>query len=269
MMDPIGGSISPHSHITMYGIFPDGDWSPEEPNTGDDLWRYIDFSQFISLIESQELWLSSVANFFDPFEGALSEAAVQDLANRLPDGIAEPERIVRVQYDALRYMTYANCWHCRDRESGAMWQLYRGKGKEVAIRTTLTDLLDSLPGSQDLTTGCVEYEDYDTMSDFAANRVSPFFHKRPSFSHEHEYRIVLSEFEVADGAPLNSKYIAKIDSETPEGKTVPVDPDQLIQEVIVSPVAGGWLVPLLEDVFDTYGLDGVTIRQSNISKEPY
>ncbi len=253
----------------MYGIFPDDDWTPEQADPGDELWRYIDFTQFVSLLENQEMWLSSVAHFFDPFEGALPEEAVSDLADRLSNGIEDPEQIVKVQYDALRYMTYASCWHQRDRETAAMWQLYDEKGKEVAIRTTVADLRAALPDWLDFTTGRVNYEEYDETGDFAANRVSPFFHKRPSFRHEKEYRIVVSEFEVADGARLDSEYINKIDRETPNGKAIPVDVESLIQKIVISPVAGGWVKPLVEDVAETYALDGVEVRPSDISEDPF
>jgi len=253
----------------MYDLFPKDEWSPGQPSDDEELWRYIDFTQFVSLLENEELWFASVAEFFDPFEGALPVQTRQSLADQLPEEIDEPERIVARLYDALRYMTYASCWHQRNQETAAMWELYQDKGKEVAIKTTVRDFRRVLPERENLTTGCVDYKEYDRGEMFTVNRVSSFFHKRPSFEHESEYRAVVSQFEVADGARIDSEYVDKIDRETPPGVAIPVDLECLIQEVVVSPVAGGWMKSLAADVIDTYGLDEVEVRWSNLKDEPF
>ncbi len=253
----------------MYNLFPKNDWNPRQPSDDDDLWRYIDFTQFVSILENQELWFASAAEFFDPFEGALPEKALIDLAEQIPDAVEEPERIVARLYDALRYTTYVCCWHQREQETAAMWQLYQDKGKEVAIKTSVRDFSRALPDKPNLTTGCVNYKEYNNADRFIVNRISPFFHKRPSFKHESEYRAVVSNFEVADGARIDSRYVEKIDQETPTGVAIPVSLDDLIQEVVVSPVAGGWMKSLAEDVVGTYGLDDVEVRWSSLTEDPF
>lgn len=253
----------------MYSLFPKNDWSPGQPSDDAELWRYIDFTQFVSILENQELWFASAAEFFDPFEGALPEQALLDLAEQIPDEVEEPERIVARLYNALRYMTYVSCWHQRNQETAAMWQLYQDKGKEVAIKTTARHFRRALPDRANLTAGCVNYKEYDSAENFTVNRVSPFFHKRPSFEHESEYRAVVSRFEVADGARIDSEYVSKIDRETPPGLAIPVSLNDLVQEVVVSPVAGGWMKSLAEDVVDTYGLDDVEVRWSNLKEDPF
>lgn len=253
----------------MYDIFPRGDWQPRKPSSDATLWRYIDFTQFVSVLENRELWFSSVANFFDPFEGALPEDALYELADGLPEEVEEPDRIVSRLYDALRYMTFASCWHQREHETAAMWQLYQDRGKEVAVRTTVRDFRAALPDRPALTTGCVDYDDYDGPDSFTVTRISPFFHKRPSFEHEREYRAVISEFEVADGARIDSEYVDKIDRETPPGRPIRVEPSELIQEVVVSPVADCWLKSLVEDVVGSYGLEDVEVRWSELGEDPF
>ena len=253
----------------MQDIFPQNDWSPKQPNSDDDLWRYIDFSQLMSIFENEELWFSSASVFFDPFEGALPRTALEELANRLHAGVSEPEKIVARLYEALRYTTYASCWHQRNRETAAMWQLYQNQGKEVAIRTTVQDFQKALPKRSNLTVGSVNYEDYETASNFAINRVAPFFHKRTSFQHEREYRAVISEFEVAEGARIDTRYTEKINEETPPGRAVAVDIEDLIQEIVISPVAADWVKPLVEQVATTYRLDDVSVENSTISNQPH
>ena len=253
----------------MQGIFPQNDWSPRQPKSDDDLWRYVDFTQLISIFEKQSLWFSSISAFFDPFEGALPQTTLAELANRLHAGISEPEEIVARLYEALRYTTYASCWHQRNRETAAMWQLYQNQGKEVAIRTTVQGFQAALPDRSDLTVGCVNYEDYETADDFTVNRVSPFFHKRPSFQHEREYRAVISEFEVAEGARVDKGYTDKINEGTPPGRAVSVDVEYLIQEIVISPVAASWIKPLVEQVTTTYEFEDIPVRSSTINNQPY
>ena len=253
----------------MQGIFSQNDWNPRRPSSDDDLWRYIDFTQLISIFENRSLWFSSVSMFFDPFEGALPRTVLIELADRLHGGIDEPRKIVARLYEALEYTTYASCWHQRNRETAAMWQLYQSRGKEVAIRTTVQKFQEALPDRSDLTMGCVNYEDYETADHFIVNRVSPFFHKRPSFQHEREYRAVISEFEVAEGARVDERYTEKIDEETPPGRAVSVDVEDLVQEIVVSPVAAGWMKPLVEQVTTTYEFGDVPVRSSTISDQPY
>lgn len=253
----------------MYDIFPKGDWVPSEPQSDAALWRYIDFTQFVSILESRKLWFSSVSKFFDPFEGALPRAALHELTDGLPDEVDEPDQIVLRMYDALRYMTFASCWHQRKEETAAMWQLYQDRGKEVAIRTSIRDFRRALPDRSNLTTGCVEYETYEGLDGFPVTRISPFFHKRPSFKHEREYRAVISEFEVAEGARIDEEYVDKVDRATPPGRSVRVNPDRLIQEVVISPVADGWLKSLVDDVVCSYGLEDVEIRWSVLGEDPF
>lgn len=255
--------------LIMYNLFPKNDWSPGQPSDDEDLWRYIDFTQFVSILENRELWFASAADFFDPFEGALPETALKDLAQRIPSAVEEPERIVARLYDALRHMTYVSCWHQRNQETAAMWQLYQDKGKEVAIKTSVRGLSDALPNRTNLTTGSVSYKEYNRSDEFTVNRISPFFHKRPSFKHESEYRAVVSEFEVADGARIDSKYVEKIERETPPGVAIPVRLNDLIQEVVISPVAGSWMKSLAEDVVSTYGLDDVEVHWSSLTEDPF
>lgn len=253
----------------MYGIFPKGDWSPDKPNSDDDLWRYIDFAQFISILENRALWFSPLSGFFDPFEGALPQSSLESLTANISNAIGEPKLIVSRMYDALRHTTYVSCWHQRETETAAMWQLYKNSGKEIAIKTTVGDLSSALLGDPDIIAGCVNYIPYDRADEFAVTRISPSFHKRPSFEHESEYRLVISNFEVADGAVIDDKYADKVAEESRDGIPVSIDPDNLIKEVVVSPIAGGWLESLASSVTSNYISDEIEVYQSDLLEDPF
>lgn len=254
----------------MDTLFPNQEWTPPQPASDDDLWRYIDFTQFVSLLENEALWFAQAAEFFDPYEGALPQAKLDELAKSVPDEVDDSRDLVSCMYDALRRATYVSCWHQRTGESASMWQLYQSKGKEVAIRSTVADFEDAFKNDLDMTTGYVMYDvDYSQPEKFAVDRVAPFFYKRPSFRHEEEFRAVISEFQAPDAAVIDDEFVEKVDASTPPGKPVAVEPTTLIKEVVVSPVAGGWLEQLVEDVLCRYGLKEVTVTPSDLKDEPF
>lgn len=253
----------------MDRLFPKQDWTPPQPASDDQLWRYIDFTQFVSILENEALWFSQASAFFDPFEGALPREKLQELAEQVPNEIDDPVKLVSRFYDALRQTTYVNCWHQRPGESASMWQLYQNKGKEVAIKTTVSRLDQALSIEHEVSSGLVEYVDYSRPDKFSVNRTAPFFYKRPSFRHEEEYRAVISNFKSPDGVPVDSDFVDRVAEDAAPGKEVSVSPEKLFEEVYVSPVAGGWMERLVGDVLVTYGLEDVPVIPSNLSKDPF
>lgn len=253
----------------MTRLFPKQDWTPPQPASDDPLWRYIDFTQFVSILENEALWFSQAATFFDPFEGALPREKLLELTDEVPNEVDEPEKLVSRYYDALRQTTYVSCWHQRAGESASMWQVYQDKGKEVAIKTTVSRLDRAITTDQEITRGLVEYVDYSRPEKFNANRTAPFFYKRLSFRHEEEYRAVISDFQSPDGVPVDAEFADRVAAEASGGKAVSVEPSTLIEEVYVSPVAGGWLERLVGGVLETYGLESVSVVSSELNEDPY
>jgi len=253
----------------MNNIFPDEEWEPAQPASDTELWRYIDFTQFVSVLENNALWFSRAAGFFDSYEGALPPAKLRETADGVSDRVSEPENFVRAFYDGLRYSTYISCWHEASAETAAMWQVYQQKGKEVAIKTTASEFLSALDSDQKIVSGQVEYIDYSNSPDITVNRISPFFFKRESFEPESEFRAVISNFEPPDGTPVNENFVDKVARKSSPGQSVTVDPSRLIQEVHISPVAGGWLETLVDDVLDTYGLEDVPVHPSSLNEDPF
>jgi len=124
----------------VQSIFPQQEWSPQQPKSDDNLWRCIYFRQLLSILEEDSLWFSSIAMFFYSFEGALPQSKVEELADNFPREINKPEEIVARLYEALKYTTFASCWHQRDRETTAMWELYRGQGERSSHQDISTKI---------------------------------------------------------------------------------------------------------------------------------
>lgn len=254
----------------MGAYFPDDDFEPNIPDSNGPLWRYIDFTQFISIIETQQLWFPAASNFTDKWEGGLTPGQVQRISENIPSFIEDHVDSVRQLYDALRATTYISCWHQRDEETAAMWELYNDRGKEVAIKTTVGKLRKSVRWSDDMSMGCVEYKNYGSGKNlFPITRDSPFFHKRLSFQHEQEFRIVKSEFNLPERVAVEDGLKELVADKGGTGRGVTVNRDSLIDEVVVSPVAGGWMRDLVEKVLSTYEMDDVVISDSKLGDDPF
>src|SRR5947209_3430531 len=98
------------------------DWSEQ-------LWRYFRLTRFAWMLESSQLYFAAASQFSDRFEGA---AAV------LPPDFPVDPRYEQMDYAEAAFFESRrkkkiNCWHRAEYESNAMWRLYAGEGKGIAI----------------------------------------------------------------------------------------------------------------------------------------
>ena len=81
------------------------------------LWRYMDLSKFIDLLDTSTLYLTRAALFEDRFEGSYPKANAVE-----PQG--DPSSRLAPLRRKLRDWYYVNCWHMNEYEPAAMWDLY-------------------------------------------------------------------------------------------------------------------------------------------------
>jgi hypothetical protein len=248
------------------------------------VWRYIDFVKFVSLVDTRTLHLARADMLQDPFEGSLTQAimmarAAGDTHMQRAFGAHVADR-VRGQ----RGYVFVNCWSMSEHESAAMWPLYLERGQGVAIRSTFRRLCQSLsrvplaedPDNGGLYAGRVEYIDYATESFKTlvaddSNVLSPFWHKRKSFEHEHEVRVLWWDGESLNAnsptqpnGAMTEKYMLGVH---PGGVAVDIDLSTLVEEVRVSPLSPAWYLDLLKSVVAHYGCS-FPIRQSDLMSDP-
>lgn len=140
------------------------------------IWKYMDFSKFISLLSTQSLWFARLDKNWevDPFEGKVPKAHWETLIERILNtkfapqfigngkvqfgGIPEigmtqvPEaerkskqiELQRDMYEAAIYNSYVTCWNVSTHESYHMWKLYCNHHNGIAIKSTLGRLKSSL-----------------------------------------------------------------------------------------------------------------------------
>ena len=228
----------------MYEQHPECTTPPQEAI----LWRYMDFTKFVSLLDRASVFFCRADKLGDPFEGSLSQPSYD--ARRLK---RDPNTVEswRKQMSALRYLRrlgMVNCWHRSDYESDAMWKIYTDKKEGIAIRTDFASLAASFIGDEPISIGEVKYINYNTEVIPEQYLLDALLYKRNHFEHEREVRALKS--------PRDR-------SNLPEtGEYCPVDLSGLIQEVVVSPLAPIWFTELVKSVAGKFGLQSEIKRSA-------
>jgi hypothetical protein len=240
---------------------------PEDENAR--IWRYLDFTKFVSVLDREALFFARADVLPDAFEGSHSRANVA-LRPILHGGVPAKAKknfldTLTTIYREMRRFTFLNCWHLNEHESAAMWRLYLKTEEGVAIQSTFRRLADSFTRCREHTIhiGKVRYIDYDTELMPAEDIRQPFLHKRKSFEHERELRAVIQEVphEEGKGPPWLSPETGEV------GVYVPVDLEVLIERVYVSPTAPEWFSELVASVAKKYQLNK-ELAQSSLRDGP-
>jgi hypothetical protein len=159
------------------------------------LWRYFKTERFLELIQTKRLYFASARQFADPFEGAV---AVLPPGFPIDPRYAEPELFERA-FEQLRRLTKVSCWHRAPYESDAMWHLYAGSRKGIAVLSSVERIraaakpfrLKPEYGHEDLWAGNVTYIDLLTER-LRVNMLDRFWYKHMAFSWEREFRLAVS-----------------------------------------------------------------------------
>jgi len=234
----------------------------EIPSDDAVLWRFMDFTKFVSLLKDNALFFTRADKFEDPFEGAkgllknkpkwdkfYTDFSIEAIRT-VPGGANKDKTDKELRKDAVRLLndingigrwqvesTFINCWHENQYESEAMWKLYTvSLNQGIAIKTTYKRLYQSLGREPGISIGRVNYMDYE--KGFASINDS-FWFKRKSFEHEKEVRAIIGTFKTED-VP---------------GKLVSVNLNQLIEKIYLSPTSQTWFKELIVDVLKKYGVN--------------
>lgn len=233
------------------------------PSSNCKIWRYMDLTKFLSLLETRRLFFPRADKFDDPYEGAWSQASIKLLRDaNTNEGIPPemPEMIIDASLK-LRQEMFISCWFVSDHESAAMWQLYLQSTEGIAIQSDHDALTDAIEKSnlQGRTT-LVQYIDYDTTPVPMGNLFFPFVHKRLSFAHENELRAIFWSHE-----SVNKHLI----DENATSVTIDIVPEELIKAIYVSPKAPRWFGDLVEQLIKRYSLDILVVRSSLYERPTY
>ncbi len=158
------------------------------------VWRYMSVEAYLDLLRTSELHFTRASEMEDPWEGGYGRGNEEDRPRRYGDNYASMVRmgVFEILSSLARRWTYLNCWHASEYESAAMWDLYSG-GKGVAVRSTWGQFTAALHGPATVLGAQVTYSDYDIEWIPEGNVLLPLTHKRQSFAHEREVRLLVHE----------------------------------------------------------------------------
>jgi hypothetical protein len=240
----------------------------EEPSHDATLWRYMDFTRFVALLEHRALFFSGISGFPDRFEASLTPRLTAQLEAMGGQALDDWRNWPR--------LTFLNCWNEDAHENVALWNTYASAAGGVAIKSSLNRILQALHPDDsglippdELHAGRVRYVDYATATIPHDNANWPLLHKRLGYRFEHEVRLALwpqrllrAGEAVNDQAPVTAAVPL-----APSGYDVGLDPNVLIEAVVVAPDAPEWLLELVESVARRYGVTGTVVR-SDLDAEP-
>ncbi len=236
------------------------------PDDSTKIWRYMDFTKFISLLDTKSLFFCRADRLPDPFEGSTSKANMerrQSMYKNWGDSCDEKLEIYSESMRDYRKYVHINCWHINTYESAAMWNLYLKSNEGIAIQTTIGGLKDSFDKSPEpIFIGDVKYIDYDRDYIPDENVFYSYLHKRKSFEYEQELRAIFAFTELIEVE--NGRYEFQ---EVEMGSYISVNLNILIDNIFVSPTAPKWFYELTKSVADKYGITK-NIKQSSLANDP-
>ena len=191
------------------------------------LWRYFQPERFLQVLAKASLYFASANEFADPFEGAV---AVQLTSAESDARYAEMES-AEVAFRELKRLTKISCWHRADYESDAMWRLYAGANKGIALCTTPERRhaafspfrLEAKYGEENLWAGQVEYVDLTKVRLRRVGMLERFFIKHRAFEWEREFRLAIS-LRIAE------EFAVQV---PPKGILVDANLDLLVERVVL------------------------------------
>jgi hypothetical protein len=239
-----------------------------QPNNEDaKVWRYMDFTKLVSLIDSSCLYFIRADKLGDPFEGSwprINVEARELIPNDLPKESREKfakamKNLPKVMKNWPRHNAIS-CWHMNQHESAAMWKLYLKSDKGIAIQSTYRRLKQSLIDKERIHIGIVKYIDYENEWINAGDLFSPLIHKRKSFEHEQEVRAIVTKWPTEEPTDFSKDTINC-------GLKIKTDIKTLVERIYIAPSASDWFAELVKAVITRYGYD-FEIVHSRLDEKP-
>lgn len=271
------------------------------------LWRYMSLDKFIHLLHSKSLFLSPLSFFSrsDPLEGLLPKKFHNGLAHHVREMFSESflgiqenktkfsdiphaplmledieERLKISKLKLNKMLEIARkrkcicCWYGQNHESEAMWKLYGDNGKAVAIKTKVGALeasINSRNNSEIVFLDKVRYIDFDCdelkFDELGLSKSNAsILLKRQEYDHEREVRlyIIPNEHDLFNSRNMLDDYWLNYKIKP---RTLDIDIDQLIEEIIISPFAGEPFLSSINIISKQFGIDQRKIRRSTLLEE--
>lgn len=270
-------------HFNMYSEHPAFE-KPENENAK--IWRYMDFTKLVSLLDKNALYFRRLDCLSDSFEGSYPRANIDK--HNIPPTVDTTELLKSIfsSYDNemekklhsqinkdQRKIFFINSWHINNYESAAMWKLYLKNDEGIAVQSTFNRLCKSFERmDRTIWIGNVKYVDYDKERIPEDNSLKLYLHKRKSFEHEQELRAIAQPLDPGLEPTYHiteafRQILLKQGSST-RGIYINVDLNMLIDNIYISPMAEEWFYDLVKSTIEKYELNKGVIQSSLADKSP-
>jgi hypothetical protein len=234
----------------------------ETPDNNQNIWRYMDFSKYVDLLTTSELYFTRADKLEDPYDCSAIQffgEPYKQYSSANPQG---KERTRQVNTFG-RLFVYLNCWHMNDVESAALWRLYsENKYETIAIQTTFGRFESEIKDKwlrDGIFISKVKYDPENAGEPienppgrlFSSSGWENIIYKRPSFAHEKELRAFIFQRvdKLRENDTLkNEAHLEKLMKERREYIRIKITPSDLIEKVYVSPFAKDLFVELVKNV---------------------
>ncbi len=220
----------------------------KKPNDDDKIWKYMDFTKFVSMLHYKSLHFTRVDTLKDPYDASITSYFVEII-----DAPESDIKRIKEAEKERRKKLFVNCWHINnDTDSAALWKVYMKSDEGIAIQTTVSKLVTVLEASKNDLHFDLASVNYDTSKlasitnkpngkpDISFNMTETLFTKRPCFQYENELRVI-----VRNSKPKSTGF--NLDD---------LDINLLIESICVNPEASTWVVSLVRDLAKSYKIEG-------------
>ncbi|MBU2973800.1 hypothetical protein [Zobellia sp. B3R18] len=244
------------------------------PKTNYTIAKYLDLTKFISLLSLNSLFFCRLDKLEDHFEGTTSKFNIErrkrnfkkqrSLSANLPKlSEEELDEKVKISIDADRKFKSVSCvccWNKYDSESSALWKIYSDFNKGIMIKSNIHKIENAFEHTpENLSLSEVNYINYDTDSMPHGNRMHPITHKHEAYKYENEIRLIhVVKYGHGFSYDWNTEKFKY-------GKNLIVNLNDLISEIVISPLSADWYIDLIKDICSKYGLQK-KIRKSDLAK---
>lgn len=210
--------------------------------------RYLDLPKYLDLLCAKQLYFRRADKFHDRFEGVLTPIICAAFDQAHAEGLMDmnAEEFQR----RCRESHYINCWTRGSGENMALWQIYGGTAKSVAITTTVERLLQEAERWGDgVHIGGVKYVDHFQNPYMSIGGMAEALkYKHSAYKFENEVRVLIGTLHDDD-------------DENPQGENNSIgivrpisDLNAFIRTIVVAPEAEDWFYKLVVDVTRKYGV---------------
>jgi hypothetical protein len=205
------------------------------------IWRYMAIEKFEWLIAKCRLYMPRADLLGDEHEGTTPPAelvgwrrAAEQAKDEHQRRTIENNRTQLSEYaEVFRQSYYVSCWQMAPDENVAMWERYVKTPESLAIKSSYSTLRGQLQ-RMIVELGVVRYIDYDRQGLPSVNMLELITHKRHFFADEREVRAVVCTMVQGE---VRYEYIDPFLTTDGRGFTPPIDPQRLIQGIVLHPRA--------------------------------